>query len=377
MKTRDTLLNQEIPVIVINVILGVATINLPSRLARSAGADGIIAFIAASCIALIAAFLIVCLVMRFPDQGFAEYSPKLVGVIPGFILNILLTMYFLYGTAVVLRTFSDTAKVFLLPRTPLEVIMISMLFTAAVLARNGLQPIARSCQIILFLFFVPLLLLPFFISIFDFGEFLPLFQTDFHSMMKAAIGSIFALTGAEVLLVIGSHVHIKRGFMRLTLLGVLTAAALTLLIVSLTFGSLSVEQTAKLQDPIFEMIKYLPVPVLFIERGDLFIFGIWIVLAYSTILILLFTLSHHLAETFKVDSSKNFVIPAAVAIYYLAKIPVNDIEIERFGSFFNIGWLILVFGIVPLFLLLSYIRKQGQPLLAKSEKKEKKRKANP
>ncbi len=360
MNTREILLYQEIPVIVINVILGVGTIHLPATLAQSAGTDGIIAFIVASCLAIIGAVLIACLVLRFPNQGIGEYTTELIGIIPGFIFNILFSLYLLFASAAVLRTFSNTVNIFLLPRTPLAVIMISMLVATTFLARNGLQPIARSCQIILYLFVLPFVLLPFFISIFDFGEFLPLFQTNFKALARASLGAAFSLAGVEVLLVIGSHVQIKKRFMKMTLLSIVVAALIAFLLICLTFGTLSVEQTAKLQDPLFEMIKYLPVPVLFIERADLFFFTVWITASYSTILILLYSVSHHLAETFKQKSGKSFVIPAAVSIYFLAKVPTNDIDVEQFTNLITVSWLILVFGIVPLFLLLSYIRKKGK-----------------
>ncbi len=376
LQSRDTLLNQEIPVIIINAIMGVGTISLPSNLARSAGSDGIIAFIAAIGVVLVATTLFVGLVMRFPDKSFAEFSPQLIGSVPGYVLNFSLGLYFLYANAMVLRIFGDTVKVFLLPRTPLEVIMITMLVATATLARNGLKPIARSCQIILFIFFLPFLLLPFFAGIFDFGEFLPLFQADWQTMMQTTMLATFSLAGIEILLVIGSHAVIKQRFLRLSYLGVLIAGFFQLVLIALAFGSLSVEQAAKVRDPIFEMIKYLPIPALFIERADIFFFGIWITSSYSTILIALYVASQHLTKTFKLSNSKPMIVIIAIATYYLAKLPKNDVDIAHFNNYTALGWQILAFGIVPLLLLLSYIRKQGHPLFAKP-KKGKKKKANP
>ena len=89
MKGRDRLLAQEVPVIIANMMLGVGTIGLPSRLAEIAGPDGIIAFACAIGVLVAATVLIILLVRRFPNQGIADYSTILIGKVPGFIFNII------------------------------------------------------------------------------------------------------------------------------------------------------------------------------------------------------------------------------------------------------------------------------------------------
>lgn len=375
MKGRDRLLAQEVPVIIANMMLGVGTIGLPSRLAEIAGPDGIIAFACAIGVLVAATVLIILLVRRFPNQGIADYSTILIGKVPGFIFNIIFGFFLTCVVATMVRGFSEVTKLFLLQRTPLEVIMISMLLAGSVLARNGLQPIARACQILLYLFLLPLLAIPFFIPIFETGEFLPLFQTDFMSMVKATFGALFALAGIEVMLVIGSHSEDPKQLMRSSVLTVIAVSVLTGILVVLAFGSLSVNQVAKLSDPLFEMIKYVPVPFGIFERVDIFFYTIWIAATYSSVVIGLFTASHHLAETFKLETGKGLVFPCAAASYFLALIPNHEAELGVYGDSLSLVWIILVFGVVPLFLLLSLFRKPKQSSTKK--KQPQKRRANP
>lgn len=377
MKTRDKLLSQEVSVIIINMILGIGTVELPSRLAQEAGPDGIIAYLIAVGIVVFATLLYCWLTLRFPKQGFADYSAQLTGRVIGFILSLAFTAFYVGVCSSVLRAFTNITKYFLLQRTPLEVIMVSMLFATSILARNGLQPIARSCQIILMILLVPVFLLPFFIPIFEFGEFLPLFQTSMPNMIKATFSALFSLAGAEVLLIVGSHSDKKSRLVRQALGGVLFAGFFTGGIVILSFGSLSIEQTAKLTEPVFEMIKYVPVPILLLERVDIFYYTIWIAATYSTITIGLFAASHNLAETFKLESGKGFVIPLAAVTYYLATLPKNELEVQAFSAFMSICWTILTFGIVPVLILLSYIRKKGEPVLKRNKSKQQAKEANP
>ena len=140
------------------------------------------------------------------------------------------------------------------------------------------------------------------------------------------------------------------------------------MLIALSFGSLSVEQAAKVRDPIFEMIKYLPIPALFIERADIF-FLVFDHLLYSTILIALYVASQHLTKTFKLSNSKPMIVIIAIATYYLAKLPKNDVDIAHFNNYTALGWKFCLWH-CPL--LLCYpIRKQGHPLFAKPKKGKK------
>lgn len=358
MQQSDSLMRQELAIIILNVVLGVGTVNLPSILARTAGPDGLISLIIASIIVLIATALIVWLVLRFPDQGIANYSSQLIGAIPGFLFNILLATQILLITAIVFRVFGDAVKTFLLPKTPLDVVIISIFIPVIMLVRNGIQPVARAAQIITYTFAFPFLLLPFFIAIFDSGELLPLFQTDFPSIAKATFRATFALAGIEVLLIIGSHIKNKKNFLGISLGSVSVAALLTIFLVIITFGTLSVEQTAKLNDPIFETVKYIPVPLTLLQRIDIFFFTIWIAATFTTLIILVWALSHHLGETFKLKNGKGLVIPLAFPIYYIALLPENELGVTYLNNIAMVSWFIVNLVIVPIFILLSYIRKR-------------------
>lgn len=359
-QTRNQISSPEVTVLVINIIIGAGLISIPSLLASSAGADGILAFIAASFITLISGILICRLVLRFPQQSLAEYAPQLVGKFFAWIISLFITIDLLFRMATVLRTFSESVSVFLLPRTPSLLIMVTMMFAAGLLARNGLAPVTRSCGIIVFFFFFHFLLVPFVIGIFDFGEFLPLFQTDWQSFAESIRDSIITLGGFDVLLIIGLNVTGKKKLLKNTLIGITTASLITLSQIVLTFGTLSVSQTAKVQAPILETIKYMPVPTLLLERVDIFFFGIWIAGAYSTILIFLFTVAFHLSKVFKLKKGDIFVWPCAIVTCILANISPNYIVSANLSALTGYSLMVLTFGIVPLLLILSR-KKSSKP----------------
>jgi len=358
------------------MILGIGTIGLPSALARTAGPDGIVAFWMAVAITLAGTILVILLVQRFPNQGLADYSNYLLGSILGFVFNLVFGLFMLTVVSGVTRGYAEITKFFLLPRTPLEAIIISMLFSASLLARNGLEPIARACQILFYVFFVPVLVTPTFIAIFDIGEFLPLFQADLVTIFKSAFHSLLSLLGVEIMLVIGSHAENPKRLMRPAVTAIGIVAGLNFILIVLAFGSLSVSQTAKLTDPIFEMIKYVPVPFSILERIDIFFYTVWIASAYSTVVIGLYTASHHLAETFKLNSGKGFVFPLVVAVYFMSLLPKNEMEVSIYNNWLVVAWLVLIFVFVPLLLVISLFRKPQDPGGQRRSSKQKQKKAN-
>ncbi len=377
MNQSKSILCQEVPVLILNIILGAGLLNLPSLLARTAGPDGLLALIATVGVNLIGVLLICLLVLRFPDQSIANYSPKLLGRFCGFLFNLTFAGYLLFAAAIVLREFSDTTNVLMLLRTPLEVIMLTMLLAASLLARNGLPPIARASQIIVLLLFFPLLITPLIWAIFDWGALLPVFQVGREAFLEAMTTSVFTLAGFELLLIISPYVLDKRRIIPASILSVLLAGTVAIVIVLVTFGTLTVDQVAKMNDSVFEVVKYMPVPVLILERVDLIFFSIWIAAAYSTVVILLYMVSQQLAETFTISSGKNFVWPLCVVIFFVARIPANQQDSKSFIQIVNYLWIALVYGAIPFLLVLSIIRNRStaakRTILGKSKRRKKTR----
>ena len=119
MKARNKLLTQEVTIIIVNMILGVGTIGLPSSLAKTAGPDGIICYLAAVALYFVGTVLIIWLAQRFPNQGLADYSSYLLGSVLGFVFNLVFALYMISVVSAVVRRFAGITKIFLLQRTPL------------------------------------------------------------------------------------------------------------------------------------------------------------------------------------------------------------------------------------------------------------------
>lgn len=362
----NSLLPQEIVILLASVCIGTGIITLPKILAKAAGPDGLWALCGTLLVVSIGAWMLVALARQYPNESIAKYSPKLLGKPLGFAFNCLFTLYFFYVTAAVLRSFSDIVADIILSQTPLEVIMASMLIACSLIARNGIRPIARATQIIIFTFFFYLFLIPFLWNTFEFGEFLPLLYSSKESFLNAMVMSIFSIIGFEIVLVIAPYLKNKKKLLPGTLVGLGIVGFISITTVVMCFGTLTVRQTATFNYPVFEMIKYMPVPLLILERVELIFFTVWIASTYSTLVILLFSNALHLSEVINVKDHKHLVWPLCIIIFFLARLPSNVKEVAKYVDYINYVWLALVFGMVPLLLLIAKIK---QPKSPKSPKK--------
>lgn len=373
------LLAQEITVLLINTCIGSGLITLPNILAKTAGSDGLWALCGTLIICAFAVVMFVTLIRKFPNDSMTKFIPKLLGKPLGFICNSLIALYFLHVTTVAIRSFGDIVNVVMLRRTPLEVVMGSMLLSCSILARNGIQPIARTCQIIAFLLLPFILIAPLLLPVFEFGEFLPLLHSSRESFLNAMMMSIFSISGFEIVLFLGPTLKEKNKLLPASLIGLFIVGLFTVTIVAMTFGTLTVNQVARLNYPIIEMIKYVPVPLLLLERIELIFFAIWISCAYSTIVILLNINAQHVSEMFNINRCKHFVLPIALLAFFLGRIPSNTLEVSKYVGYINIMWIVLVFGFIPLLHLIVKIKepksknnknkKQKKKLIAKSKQK--------
>lgn len=349
-----------VPALVVSTVVGAGVLVLPSDLAQAVGPDSWIGIILGTIIALIGALLIILLAMQFPKESIAEYSPKLLGKFLGWLFNWALASLFVVTTTLVLRIFADTVNVVLLRRTPLEVTMVYMLIACALIASKGLVPLSRVCQIAFYVYLVPLLLIPIIIPEIDLQAFRPVLAEGTSSLIDGSLATIFSFIGFEIFLVITPEIKQQRKLYRSVAYGLGIVGLIYMFVAIVPIGVLTASQTAQLQYPFVEALKFLPVPVLLVERIELVIFTVWIFAAYTTISLFLYISSKHLASTLRTKNFKLFIVPIGIAVIVLARIPQNIAEVEHYVEYINYSWLILVFILTPVLAFLGYIRRKSR-----------------
>lgn len=139
----DKISTYQLAVFVFNIIIGIGILTLPASAAKAAENDGWILILISGIICLGLAYLMCYVGERNKDLGFVGTLKKLFGKTIGLLLSIPFILYLIFFASIEIRIFAETAKLYLLPNTPLEFIILPLIFLTVYLARMGVEAIAR------------------------------------------------------------------------------------------------------------------------------------------------------------------------------------------------------------------------------------------
>lgn len=145
--------------LMITLVVTSAGIYAPVIAVNAARQDAWLSMIAATLAALLIAWLIVGLVLRFPGKTIFEIPELVLGKIPGKIVAFLFALWFIHLEILVFAEFGNFMISTVLPGTPMVVNHVVAAVIIAYIARNGLEVISRFNGIFLplFMFIVGLL----------------------------------------------------------------------------------------------------------------------------------------------------------------------------------------------------------------------------
>jgi len=343
-------------IIVISTINAIEVLIFPRELAIDVGPDGWVVLIGGHLLATVSLFFIIKLGLLFPDETFADYTPKIVGKFFGSILVLLAVAFWLLVAARILRQFGDFMRL-ILEQTPIEVIILSILLVAAYVARHGLEPIARVLEI-LFPVFIALIgfLILIVIPVADFSNLQPIMNTDIKSLSKSMIDTALGLEGKEVFIMLLPFMVLpkdafKAGF---GALGFNLILRLTLFVV--TIAVFGVELTKTFIWPVEELGRTVAAPGQFFGRLDAIFIALWVTVTFTSILVYYYLASLAFTRLLKFREHSPMIFPFYPVIFLLSLIPENIVETEQFSDLISLIFGVLAYTVPPFLILVSYIR---------------------
>jgi len=317
-------------VLIVNTIIGVGSISLPSDLSKSLGTGGWFLLLTGGFLTCIVVVITSKLMKMYPEKTIVEISRELVGTTLTNILMMIFILYLLDISTYIIRIFAEVIKMFLLLNTPTEVIIITMLFTTAYIARSGIEPIAR-----LTLMAIPFMTIPFFIiglvllQDLDFTNLLPLFRFGLKDLVMSIPSSFFSFGGFEFILIYIAFVKSPRESTKYSVLAIVivTIVYIILFVVSIArFGEIGLADQAW---PILALSKSVEFPGAFVENVDGIVMATWVLITFTTLAPALFANALIISRIFKLRDHKLFVLPLIPIIFILSLIPDNQVEVQK------------------------------------------------
>ncbi|CQR46972.1 Spore germination protein YndE [Paraliobacillus sp. PM-2] len=222
------------------VILATAILSLPSTIAKYAMNDLWVSPLWASLSGFLTVYIVYHLHTLYPKQNIIQCSEQIIGRIPGKILGLFYLFYLLIATGDIMRGYGEFIVGALLPKTPLFIVIITMILVSGFAVRGGVEVIGRTAQIFVPIFIISLiLLLLFLLPELELSYIFPLFENGIKpsimgaSSPQAWFGEFFLIS---FLLPFLSDIKKGRKWSMISVFAVMITMVITNLVILFLFG---------------------------------------------------------------------------------------------------------------------------------------------
>ncbi|MFJ7508815.1 endospore germination permease [Peribacillus simplex] len=342
-------------------IVATAIIGVPSITAKYAKTDLWLSPIFSALIGYLTVYIAYKLHQLYPKQTVIQFTEKIIGRIPGKIFGFLLLFFYIQNTGLIVRGYGEFVVGSFLVRTPISVIMASMVLLCAFIVRGGIEVLGRAAEL-----FVPVFIFPIFILIILVGpdlEFKNIFPVLADGMMPPIKGAI--VPGgwfSEYFLIIfllPFLTNMKKG-MKSGMMSV-SVVMMTLIVVNLTVLFVLGSTTSTKLYPLMSVSRYISLADFF-EHVESAAMAVWIVGAFVKISVFYYASALGTAQLLNLSDYRPIVWPIGIliVIFSLWSLP-SSVDVSR--NDINVFPLqgILMQTIIPLLLLvIAVVRKRNR-----------------
>ncbi|WP_010274114.1 GerAB/ArcD/ProY family transporter [Paenibacillus senegalensis] len=348
--------------ILASTAIGVGVLTLP-RTAVEGGINeaGWLTPIWGGLFSILALYFISKLTLRFQGESITEYLPRIIGSerypwigrVLSFPVSLIIILLWLLVSGIAARIFGEVVSTMLLPRTPLEVIIILILLVSYMFVTHDIEVLARVNEFMLILILFPVLI----ISLSSFksaklDHLLPLFDVDWGLILKATLGSATSYIGIELLLAFSDRLTPRPSkLVKYNIFGVSIPIFTYTLITVAGISVFGVHELNLLTWPTLELVKTIDVPGAVLERVESLFLAVWVFAVFTTVGNYYFASVTTVMKVFKVSSQRwvgllllPFIYSISMSIPNLKRLFEFQAMIGRtVGLFFFILPIILLF----------------------------------
>jgi len=357
---KDKISTVQTAISVTLLTIGVSILTVPRAITEAVKTpDGWLSILIGGLIAMAGGYLVVSLSRRFPGKTFFQYNQIVVGKTVGLLFSILLIIHFILLSSYEARALSELVRIYLLERTPREVIVILFLTTGTYLVVGGINPIVRLLEA-----YFPIIMLLILIGMmsgfqkFELDNLRPVLAQGIGPVFKGVRAVLISYVGYESMLILTNFMQDPKKAFKAVFAGISISMISYLLIFVVVIGMLTVEEVQLLTWPVASASMEIEVPGGIIERFEPIFLVLWILTIYTTFVLSYYFAGLGLAQLFRKDINP-FLYGLLPIMYIAAMLPPDLNAVFKMGDL-N-GYIGIVSGIfIPLILLgIIWIRRIG------------------
>ncbi|MBY0120974.1 endospore germination permease [Bacillus sp. S/N-304-OC-R1] len=340
-------------------ILATAILSVPSITANFAKQDLWLSPIIASTIGFVTMLVAYKLHKLFPGKTIIEFNEIIIGKVPGKIVSIIFILFYMQTSGLIIRDYGEFIVSSFLYKTPLIVIMSSMVALCAFMVHAGLEALSRVGQILFPLFILPfffliLLLSPFF----EVGNILPILEKGIMPPLKGAYPLSGWFTEVFIIIFLLPYLTDKQKGLKYGMLSIL-GVMITLVLVNLTVLFVLGLTTSSKQYPLMNVSRYISYADFF-ENLDSITMAVWILGAFIKISVFYYAVVLGTAQLLNLTDYRPFVWPIGILLIELSywSMPNMIYFNEHSKTYFSL-YAAAIQTMLPILLLtVAFIRKK-------------------
>lgn len=349
--------------LLVGFMFGSTILLIPSALAVSARQDAWLSMGLATLTGVGIIALYTSLGLKFPNETFIQYSPKILGKFLGKTAGLVMLWFALHLGSLVVRNFGDFLTTSIMPRTPLVVINAAIVLLAVLAVRQGLEVFTRVNQLLVpFLIFLLMLLTVLAIANMEIEKILPVMENGIKPVLKGSLSALGFPYAETILFTMFIPLINRPGKCKYALLlGGLFAGLILMLIVLRTLLVLGPEVTAGSWFAVLEATRLINL-FNFIQRIEATVIVNWVGFGFIKITICLYVFVVGLAQWLKLQDYKPLILPAGIIMLALS-ILVYDNYVQEIAFAAQIWppYALSVALLIPLVMLIvANLRGLGQ-----------------
>lgn len=348
-------------------VLATGFLALPTISAQYAKNDLWLTGILASLVGMITVYMATWLHELYPKQTIIQYSERIIGTIPGKIVGLIFFLFCLNGTGTITREYAEFVTSSFLFKTPVILVISSMLLLAAVAVRGGAEMLARSAMIFTPVFIFPVIFLLLLIPDLDARNILPVMSRGIIPVLKGSfapqawVSEFFVIT---FLLPCLTDPENGRKWGMISLCTVIISMTFVNLITLFLLGP----DTGNKTYPILVTFRYIKVANFF-ENLEALVLAMWVAGNFVKISVFYYATVLSFAQCLKLSDYRPVVFPLGILaiVFGLWDLPSFP-RLAFILRYVNPFYFFVVLILIPLLLLITALfRKQkatgeGEPV---------------
>jgi spore germination protein KB len=298
-------------------ILSTAILFVPAITASKAGRDMWLSPVWASLIGFITVYIACKLSEQFPKQTVIEYSGQILGRFGGAALGLVYLFFYFHITGIIIREYGEFLVGAFLNKTPISVVMGSIVLVCAMNVRGGVEVIARSAEmfvpIVVVLFVCIVLLL---IPDLDPQQMFPIMEHGFLPSIKGSIVPQGWFSEFFLLTFLLPYMSDSKKGMKFGMWSVL-AVMLTIVVTNLAALFLFGETTSTYVYPVMVAARYISIADFF-EHLEAIVMAIWVCGTFVKISMFYYAVVLGTAQWLKLSDHRSLTLPIGFMLVFTA-----------------------------------------------------------